>query len=88
MDFISTRDKNSTKYTSAQVIKQGLADDGGLFVPTEIPHLTRDEIISFCSLSYPELAATILSKFLSDYTDSLSFTAMQSDFMVSPRFIL
>ena len=68
MNYISTRDKNSTKYTSAQVIKQGLADDGGLFVPTEIPHLTKDEILTFCNFSYPELAATILSKFLSDYT--------------------
>lgn len=68
MEFTSTRDKNSTKFTSAQVIKQGLADDGGLFVPTEIPHLTKDEILTFCNFSYPELAATILSKFLSDYT--------------------
>ena len=68
MYFISTRDNNSTKYPSAQVIKQGLANDGGLFVPTEIPCLTKEEILSFCSLSYPELAATILSKFLSDYT--------------------
>lgn len=68
MNFISTRDQNSTKYTAAQVIKQGLADDGGLFVPTEIPTLSKEEILSFCSLSYPELAATILSKFLSDYT--------------------
>ena len=68
MDFISTRDKNAIKYTSAQVIKQGLANDGGLFVPTEIPRITKDEIINYCSLSYPELAATILSKFLSDFT--------------------
>ena len=68
MEFQSTRDKNSTKYCSAQVIKQGLANDGGLFVPTEIPSLTYDEIKSYCSLSYPELAATVLSKFLTDYT--------------------
>ncbi len=68
MNFISTRDKNSTKYTASQVIKQGLANDGGLFVPTEIPQLTKEEILSFTSLSYPELAATILSKFLTDYS--------------------
>ena len=67
MDFISTRDKNKTKYTASQVIKQGLADDGGLFVPTEIPKLTKEDIISFTSLSYPELAAKILSEYLSDY---------------------
>ncbi len=68
MNFTSTRDKNSTKYSAAQVIKQGLANDGGLFVPTEIPKLTKEEIISFTSLSYPELAATILAKFLTDYS--------------------
>lgn len=68
MEFQSTRDLNEKKYSAAQVIKQGLADDGGLFVPTRIPLLSQDEITSFCSLSYPELAATILSKFLTDYT--------------------
>lgn len=70
MKFKSTRDINSNQYSSAQVIKQGLADDGGLFVPTEIPALSKEEILSFCSLSYSELAATILSKFLTDYTYS------------------
>ena len=68
MDFISTRDKKATKYSSAQVIKQGLADDGGLFVPTTIPTLSKDQILSYCSLSYPELAAEILSKYLSDFS--------------------
>ena len=68
MVFTSTRDKNSTKYTSAQVIKQGLANDGGLFLPTEIPKLNKEDFLSFASLSYPELAATILAKFLTDYS--------------------
>ena len=65
MNFQSTRDKQAKKYSSAQVIKQGLADDGGLFVPENIPTFTKDEIITFCSLSYPELAARILSYFFS-----------------------
>lgn len=68
MKFQSTRDEKQIKYTSAQVIKQGLAEDGGLFVPDTIPTLSQDDILSFCSLSYPELAATILGKFLTDYT--------------------
>ena len=66
MEFQSTRDLFAKKYSAAEVIKQGLADDSGLFVPTEIPLLTKDEINSFCSLSYPEIAANILSKFLTD----------------------
>lgn len=68
MNYISTRDNSKTKYTSAQVIKQGLANDGGLFVPECIPTLSEDDILSFSSLSYPELAAKILSLFLTDYT--------------------
>lgn len=68
MKFISTRDSNKNKYSSAQVIQQGLADDGGLFVPESIPRLSLDEIKELSILSYQELSATILSKFLSDYS--------------------
>ncbi len=68
MKYQSTRDNLKTKYESAQAIKQGLACDGGLFVPDEIPELTSDDIIKLCSLSYPERAANILSRYLTDYT--------------------
>ncbi len=68
MNYQSTRDLNEKKYSSAQIIKQGLADDGGLFVPDEIPSLSYDEIDALCKMSYPQRAATILSKYLTDYT--------------------
>lgn len=68
MKFQSTRDLNKTKYDSAFVIKQGLASDGGLFVPESIPQITNSDIENYCSLPYPSLAAEILSKFLADYT--------------------
>ena len=68
MKFQSTRDLKKIKYDSALVIKQGLADDGGLFVPEQIPTISHEEIKSFCHFTYPELAATILGKFLSDYS--------------------
>ena len=78
MYYYSTRDlEKSKKYTSAQVIKQGLADDGGLFIPESVPSLTEAEVSELCSDSYPVRAAKILSKFLTDYTyDEL----MQMDF--------
>ena len=75
MKFQSTRDLNNTKYDPSQVIKQGIAGDGGLFVPTEIPSLSLSDIKSFCNLTYPELAATVLGKFLSDY----SYTELLED---------
>lgn len=68
MMFFSTRDSQRNLFTSAQAIKQGLASDGGLFVPEEIPTLTLEEINGLTKKAYPEIAASILSKFLSDYT--------------------
>ncbi len=68
MKYYSTRDTKETKFESAQVIKQGLATDGGLFVPETIPSLTEKEILALCEKNYPERAAYILGKFLSDYT--------------------
>jgi len=68
MNYTSTRGKSGEVLSAAQIIKQGLASDGGLFIPEEIPSLTETEIEELCKKSYPERAATILSKFLSDYT--------------------
>lgn len=68
MRFQSTRDSKQEKFTSAQVIRKGLADDGGLFVPDSIPSLSKDEIIELCSMDYAHRAAYILGKYLTDYT--------------------
>jgi threonine synthase len=69
MKFQSTRDKSAAKFTAAEVIKQGLASDGGLFVPESIPTLTAEEIQALCAVDYPTRAAKILGKFLTDYTE-------------------
>ena len=68
MYFQSTRDLKQEKFTSAQVIRKGLADDGGLFVPESIPTLTVDEINTLCGMDYAHRAAFILGKYLTDYT--------------------
>ncbi len=68
MKFQSTRDQSAAKFSAAQVIKQGLAADGGLFVPEEIPALTETEIKALCTMDYPARAAEILGKFLTDYS--------------------
>ena len=69
MLYYSTRDTEKKKgYTSAEAIKKGLADDGGLFVPESIPTLSAIDITELCALPYPERAARVLSAFLSDYT--------------------
>ncbi len=68
MMYQSTRDPSHKKFSAAEVIKMGLAPDGGLFIPESIPSLTEDEIVTLCADTYPVRAAKILGKFLSDYT--------------------
>ena len=55
--------------TSAQAIIAGLAEDGGLFVPEELPQVDMDFIKGLTKLSYQERAAKVLSCFLTDYTE-------------------
>ncbi len=74
MKFQSTRDASAAKVSSAFAIKQGLAADGGLFVPETIPSLTKEDIEKLCGDDYPTRAAKILSLFLTDYTYDELFT--------------
>ena len=69
MNYISTRNKN-VKLTSAEAIKKGLSDDGGLFVPDEFPKIKKADIESLLGKTYIERANFILSKFLTDFTKS------------------
>lgn len=75
MMYLSTRAEDGKKYTSAEVIKNGIADDGGLFVPECIPEVPIDKIDRMCRMTYPERAAHILSMFLTDYTYGELFDA-------------
>ena len=78
MRYLSTRGGNEYK-TSAEVIKQGIAENGGLFVPEEIPQLEQRDFESFISMAYPERAARILSLYLTDYTyDELLRSSQQA----------
>ena len=68
MKYISTRGAEAQGVSSAYAIKTGLASDKGLFMPELIPALTISEIEELIGASYPERAAKILSKYLSDFT--------------------
>jgi threonine synthase len=41
MNYQSTRGQSDENLSAAQIIKQGLALDGGLFIPESIPSLSR-----------------------------------------------
>ncbi|NML07140.1 threonine synthase [Sphingomonas sp. G-3-2-10] len=44
----------------------GLASDGGLYVPTEWPQFSRDEIAAMANLSYVETAVRVMKPFVGD----------------------
>ena len=65
--YYSTRgDKQA--YTASQAILQGLAKDGGLFVPDALPKLdkTMEEL---SAMDYKEVAYEVMKQFLTDYTE-------------------
>lgn len=68
MKYISTRGLKEY-LTSAEAIIAGIANDGGLFVPTDLPEVDANFINSLIDLSYQERAKKILGKFLVDYTE-------------------
>ncbi len=69
MYYKSTRNSN-VKISSAEAIVKGISDDGGLFVPSEIPPISIDEIVKLGDMSYSERAAYIFAKYLTDFTDA------------------
>ena len=64
MYFISTR--GGEKVTGAEAIVQGLAKNGGLYVPESFPKVTAEEFERMSEMNYPERAAFILGKYLAD----------------------
>ena len=66
MKYVSTRD-NSKEYNFEEVFIKGLADDGGLYVPTFLRKYTHQDLLELKNLSYNELSTKIISQFLSDF---------------------
>ena len=67
LPYKSTRDAEKT-VTASQAILKGLADDGGLFVPTSIPALDVP-MEKLAAMSYQEVAYEVMSRFLTDFTE-------------------
>jgi threonine synthase len=60
--YLSTRGA-APELSFEETVLAGLASDGGLYVPDHIPEFSMAEIAAMQSLSYPELAYTIISRF-------------------------
>ena len=68
MDFISTRGGGAVSAGAA--ILKGIAEDGGLYVPSFFPELSKEELLNMVSMDYAERAACILGMYLTDYTEA------------------
>jgi threonine synthase len=61
--YISTRGQ-APALTFEDAVLAGLASDGGLYVPENIPQFSTEEIASWAGLSYQELAFKVMSPFV------------------------
>ena len=67
ISYSSTRG-DKEKYTASMAILKGLAPDGGLFVPSEIPALDKS-LSELSEMDYRGLAYEVMKLFLTDYTE-------------------
>jgi threonine synthase len=65
MKYISTRG-DQTPRGFCDILLEGLAPDGGLYLPTHYPIVTRATLAKWRGLAYAELAFEILSLFIDD----------------------
>ena len=65
MLYFSTRNKQKT-YNFEQIFLNALADDGGLYVPKNIPKMSMEEINSMKDFSFQKMSYEIFKKFTGD----------------------
>ncbi len=69
MQYLSTRG-GIAPISFSQAVMMGLATDGGLLLPRNIPKIGADTFNSWQELSYSELAFEIMSRFIDDIPSS------------------
>ena len=65
MKYVSTRGV-APSLEFEDVLLTGLAPDGGLYMPEQLPSFNAENIAGFASLSYPELAFEVIAPFVAD----------------------
>lgn len=69
MQYVSTRGEVPAASYS-EIVLQGLAKDGGLFVPKTYPQVSKETLKSWRGLSYAQLATAVTSLFAKDMARS------------------
>ena len=75
MEFISTRGKDGPVSFETALLN-GLARDGGLYLPVSWPRFNLDEIRQMRDLSYSDLAGLIMSRFTDGEIDQVEMTSL------------
>ena len=78
MKYISTRG-NAPELTFEDVLLTGLATDGGLYVPKDVPQFSLEEIESWRDLPYTELAHKVIYPFVEGCVDSAALQKMLNE---------
>ena len=78
MRYISTRGQ-APALNFEDVLLAGLASDGGLYVPENLPRFTQEEIASWAGLPYHELAFNVMRPFVAGSIEDAEFKAILKD---------
>lgn len=65
MRYVSTRGR-APEQSFSEILLSGLAADGGLYVPAFYPRVSTAELDAWRSLSYADLASSVIAKFADD----------------------
>lgn len=78
MRYISTRGQ-APALSFEEVVLTGMASDGGLYVPEEIPQFAREDLESMAGLSYAEIAFRVMKPFVGGEIDDATFETLVRD---------
>jgi threonine synthase len=69
----------SPEVSFKEALLKGLAPDGGLYLPTSLPLISRSELESFSSKKYHEIAFYVLNKIIGDEIDKEELSKLCAD---------
>ncbi|MGE8354143.1 MAG: threonine synthase [Pseudomonas protegens] len=75
MRYVSTRSATE-QVDFVTVVLSGVAADGGLYVPQQLPSFSPQEIANWSTLDYPELAFRVLRPFVGDSLPEADFKGL------------
>lgn len=76
MEFISTR--GGERVGGPEAVVKGIASDGGLFVPADIPEITEAEFEDMLGMDYAERTCFLLGKYFGEYEEGELSAALRA----------